>query len=391
MKHNRCGAGRLPITPARLSELLAMVYGSARAPTRVNEFLRKCGWYVDAVAGSLSTVDRRTTAFRYIDFYSVMPEKAATYQEKYSVADPIKLAMLRAEPRRFIPLREVLSAREIETHPFFTEWFASLGLHDAVTALIPVSEQYHCLLGFVRGKEQPPFSRVELEFLDMLLPHAELALQIHGNIDRLSILADLAQEHFLQSGYGLIVLSEDGVVLFSNRFARRLLEDGSVIRAEHGRIRVQDERARARYEQLVRQCVSAADSRTILAGGSFSAPRASGSALAISVLPFRRQSGVETVVSTGSRAIVLVYDPDRPLQDKRALLRELYCLSEAESDVCWRIGNGETVDEIVVVTGSSRETVRSQIKRVFAKTGVNRQADLVRLVLLGTSVHGRVG
>ena len=46
----------------------------------------------------------------------------------------------------------------------------------------------------------------------------------------------------------------------------------------------------------------------------------------------------------------------------------------------------QTVDEIVAATGSSRETVRSQMKRVFAKTGVNRQADLVRLVLLGSAV-----
>lgn len=381
--------GRLPITTSRLSELLLLLHGTARRPSGVNEFLRRCGWYVDAVAGSLSTVDMRTGNFRYIDFYSHKPEQAASYQHRYSVTDPVKLAMLKAQPMRFIPLDALLAPDLVATHPFFTEWFASLGLQDVVTARIPVSEQYSCLLGFVRAVEQPRFDRVEIEFLDMLLPHAEQALVIHGNIDRLGVLADLAQEHYLQAGYGLAVLSEDGLVLYCNRFARRLLEDGSAIGLQDGRIRVRDTGANERFGEMVRRCVSVADSRSIIAGGALSAPRAGGAPLAISVMPFRRQTGAQTVVASGSRAIVLLYDPDRPQLDNRAILRDMYRLSETEADVCWRIGVGETVDEIAAATGSSRETVRSQVRRVFAKTGVNRQAELVRLVLLGPAIAER--
>jgi DNA-binding CsgD family transcriptional regulator len=374
----------------RLSELLLLVHDTARAPGHVNEFLRKAGWYVDALAGSLSTVDRRKGSFRYIDFFSSIPEKAATYQERYSADDPVKLAMIEAEPHRFIPLGELLPPRVIETHPYFSKWLAGLGLHDVVTARIPVSEQHSCLLGFVRAKGQAPFGRAEIEFLDTLLPHTELALITHGHIDRLGVLADLAQEYFLQAGYGLAVLSEDGQVLFSNRFARSLLEDGSAVEMRDGRIRLRDAQANQRFDELVRQCISASDTRSVLAGGSLTALRAAGSALAISVLPFRRQTGAQTVVASGSRAMVLLYDPDRPRIDNRSLLREMYRLSEAESEVCWRIGAGETVDEIVAATGGSRETVRSQVKRVFTKTGVNRQADLVRLVLLGSAIVNRL-
>jgi DNA-binding CsgD family transcriptional regulator len=51
--------------------------------------------------------------------------------------------------------------------------------------------------------------------------------------------------------------------------------------------------------------------------------------------------------------------------------------------VCWRLGNGDSVEQIADELGVSRETVRSQLKRVFAKTGTHRQAELLRLVLAG--------
>lgn len=61
-------------------------------------------------------------------------------------------------------------------------------------------------------------------------------------------------------------------------------------------------------------------------------------------------------------------------------------LTPAERRVVAAILTGHSVSEIADAAGLSRETIRSQLKSIYAKTGVNTQAGLVRL-LGGLSDH----
>jgi len=53
-----------------------------------------------------------------------------------------------------------------------------------------------------------------------------------------------------------------------------------------------------------------------------------------------------------------------------------YGLSPAEARVATHIADGGSVETYAAQAGVSRGTVRSQLKSVFAKTGVHRQAEL---------------
>ena len=54
--------------------------------------------------------------------------------------------------------------------------------------------------------------------------------------------------------------------------------------------------------------------------------------------------------------------------------------SNAEADVAYMIADGRSATEIAHARGVSINTVRTQIKEVFLKAGVRRQADLARLL-----------
>lgn len=58
-------------------------------------------------------------------------------------------------------------------------------------------------------------------------------------------------------------------------------------------------------------------------------------------------------------------------------------LTPAELGVLTLLLDGETPSEIAATRGVAISTVRTQLKRLFAKTGTRRQADLVRCVLRG--------
>jgi DNA-binding CsgD family transcriptional regulator len=59
-----------------------------------------------------------------------------------------------------------------------------------------------------------------------------------------------------------------------------------------------------------------------------------------------------------------------------------YGLSAGETRVVAGLAHGRTPAEIAARTRTSVETVRTQLKRIFLKTGLRRQSDIVRSVCL---------
>ncbi|MGX9981699.1 helix-turn-helix transcriptional regulator [Methylobacterium fujisawaense] len=64
----------------------------------------------------------------------------------------------------------------------------------------------------------------------------------------------------------------------------------------------------------------------------------------------------------------------------RSVLKGLFDLTPAEARVALSVAGCRMVEQIATEIGISPSTVRAQLKAVMAKTGVKRQAELLRLV-----------
>lgn len=380
---------RLPLSGAQLSELLLSING---VNAQQEDFVRGqkiCNFYVGAAWASSSIVGGHDGKLRFFDIVPPAPAFRDAYQQTYWQDDPIQSAILRVAPRRFWARDQLLSVDLCETNPYLNEVCAPAEGGDALIARIPLPADFHFLWAFSRRVDQPRFSRLEIDFLDMLLPHLEQALLRHSEIERLRVFADLAHEQMLQSGRGLILLDEKGVALHLNRVATTLIADGSPLTIVDGKVRLQDARLAPRFDELVHRCGSAALGNSIMAAGSVAVPRSGAAPFVIGVMPFGRQQAQAGWTGLG-RVVVTLFDPGRSHIDTRATLREMYRLSDAEAEICWRLANGESLEEMASATDTTRETLRSQLKRVFVKTGTKRQSELVRSVLLSPAVWTRL-
>ncbi len=79
----------------------------------------------------------------------------------------------------------------------------------------------------------------------------------------------------------------------------------------------------------------------------------------------------------GCRAVLVVSDLSRPSITDAALLSLVFGLTSAEARLAAAICEGHNLNAAAATFGVSRQTVRSQLKTVFAKTGSRRQAELV--------------
>jgi DNA-binding CsgD family transcriptional regulator len=73
----------------------------------------------------------------------------------------------------------------------------------------------------------------------------------------------------------------------------------------------------------------------------------------------------------------------RPEIASAQLIQDLFNLTPAEARVARGIASGKTVHDLANEAGLAAGTVRQQLKSVFSKTGLSRQADLVGILVGG--------
>lgn len=225
-----------------------------------------------------------------------------------------------------------------------------------------------------RAYEDGPVSAREVDSLDALRPHLARAAVLSA---RLAFEKAKAMTNALRSvGLAGAVLGKRGQLIVANDKFERLI--GNVFH---------DHRERLALRNLVVDRLFADGLQKILSG-SFAAT------LSIPIPAFEQQPLIVHVVpvcgvahdifsqATAVLYVTLVGGPEAPAAD---VLSALFDLTSAEAIVARELVAGHYLARIAGRSGRSRETVRSQLKSIFKKTGTRRQTELVCLLVARTS------
>ena len=91
-----------------------------------------------------------------------------------------------------------------------------------------------------------------------------------------------------------------------------------------------------------------------------------------------------------SHAVTIAFaDPERAPEADGDLLARLYGFTAREAAVAALLVRGCSPSETAAELAMTENTVRTHIRHVFDKTGVERLADLVRILMQGPGVRGR--
>jgi DNA-binding CsgD family transcriptional regulator len=114
-----------------------------------------------------------------------------------------------------------------------------------------------------------------------------------------------------------------------------------------------------------------------------SVPRSSdGQLLTILVSSVRgRDVGRFADLSMSDAAVLLfIIDPANRAGIPLPLITDAYGLTPAEARVALAASSGLTIPEAALQLGLSPNTIKTHLRKVFAKTGTNRQTELARLI-----------
>lgn len=226
--------------------------------------------------------------------------------------------------------------------------------------------------------------------LAALSPHLARALPLYAAIaaaERARMVAEYVLE---SSAIGVVLVEGDGTVLAVNATARETMARTALLALRGQRLIAAAPADRAALRAAV-EAMARAQGPQLDPGRYLSVALAdpAGSArLTLIVRPGPPYSPVSAPLRR--TAVVIVRDPGLPATLPPGDLAALFGLTPAEARLAARLADGAGLDEAAVALGVTRNTARSQLQAIFAKTGVNRQGDLVRL-LLGSAAANVAG
>jgi DNA-binding CsgD family transcriptional regulator len=182
--------------------------------------------------------------------------------------------------------------------------------------------------------------------------------------------ASCAYEH---GGRAVILLDRNAKVLRTNPAAERLLgPDVSIIRK---RLRSVDPEATAALDRDLHALIGSDKPTPVIA--PILLPRTNQRSLLIHAT---QPPTVCKHARSHCQAVLLLIDPDKRYLPPEAALKSYFGLSTAEARLAQRLASGEALEGAAKRLSISKHTARVQLKAVFAKLKVHRQAELGALL-----------
>jgi len=262
-------------------------------------------------------------------------------------------------------------------------WREAHGVGPALRGIVDVADGMVAQVLIMRAAGREAFGDDDAALLRRLLPALQRSLRAGRALRKAEFFHQVAFDALDAVPLGVAFVDAAGEITAANRIARQIIESENV-RAYQETIRRSE--ATARTPRLRR---AVADAMTDLqdAGGevlsAFAVPRRAGLRPLTCLLAPVGASAEGVEVADRPQAMLFIGDPEKPMEFDQRRLRQLYGLSRAEARVVALLAQGYKLDATAENLGLVYETVRKHLKQVFDKTGCDRQAELVRLLVTG--------
>ncbi|MGF1594433.1 MAG: LuxR C-terminal-related transcriptional regulator [Kiloniellaceae bacterium] len=231
-----------------------------------------------------------------------------------------------------------------------------------------------------RSESGVPLNAIELAQFDALTTHIVRALKVERHITQMGATMDAAFDALEQIGRAALLIDRAGRVVRMNALAEAICAPGDGLAIRNQRLIIDAPRGQQQFRQalvnhLGENTTAAPNERMIIAVERPSGGRP----YLMEVTPFEFESYWNTGVA--ATALVIIRDPDA-IQRPKTMLDWGSALGLTRSE--WRVARTLVVSrdevEVAEALGISLNTVKTHRKRIYAKLGIHRRAELSALL-----------
>ena len=303
-------------------------------------------------------------------------EGIESYNRKHYALDPF----IDLPVGEIICLREFIDPKKLEQSEFYKNTLAPAGIFDILGADLEVPNELSVRLRISRIKGAKAFNEEHKELILSILPHLQRSLQIHAKLNKVESERALYAGAMEQLSVGTVILDENGIIMNCNSMAKNLIDAKDGLINSKGSLHLSNREQTAELQKMIN---SVLETRSKGQSGFVEAMRIrrpsglSDLGLVIRPIPSTEFSEGKSVPSVA----IFISDPEQTSETPVQIITRLFGVTPAEASLAMLLVNGLTLDEAAKVQGVSRNTTRTHLRSIFAKTGVSRQTMLVRLIL----------
>lgn len=370
-----------------LSRLLELVYESSCDPSLWPQTLTQLAHWLGATRALLFTPEAGLGSEGFFYSHGVTPEEMTIWSSGFVLKDFWSSRVLERKldfEGSIFRDQDLSSRQELLASEYYQQHLVRMDMGWLLSAIIlgrGDGTLPAVALSVYRGVHASSgFDDTMRDRMALLLPHLSRSLAVMMKLRLAEMRAAAGQAALDALSSGVLLLDARGQLVHANRQARLFVdrEDGLLWQADQ--LMPTDNASRRAWNQALRATL--ADwGRVAHFSEALTVPRACGTGaylLQISRMP--ANSGFDGTQGL-ARAIVFITDTKQPCAPDIETLVSLYKLSPSEARTAHAMGGGAQLAVVASRLGLSVNTVKTQLKQVYAKTGCSCRADLTRLLM----------
>lgn len=240
------------------------------------------------------------------------------------------------------------------------------------------------MLGIMRGHGSQPIGQAELPLLKQVKHHLTEAFQNFVHIRESYAELGMARELLAQFNYPMLLIDEARGIWHRNPAAVALLSQGDVVAEQGGFLTCRDKASDSALTEAIHslQLSAPATDNTAQAKKRAASLKKTDSTPCLAFVSAIRPEHTMGAFGHAPRALVVFHDVNAAQRSiDPFIVAECFSLTPAEARVAVHLAGGLNAKEIALRQNVALPTIRTHIQNVMEKTGVERQADLMRVLI----------
>lgn len=365
------------MSETELSDLIAGIYDAALDRALWPRVLAEIAGFLGGQAAAVlakSSVTKDVTSFYYT---GVSAAYMQAYLDLYWRYDTFGVVEAMGFPvGEAITTVDLVPYDEFREGRFYREWAEPQGWVDSVWVVLDRSATSFGFFSVLRNRQSGMVDDGVRRRMALVAPHLRRSVLIGNILDVSRTEAETVSAAVDHLRAAVFFVDGFGRICRANAAGHAMLAAGDPFRSVAGRLTTPDDRAGA----LLREAfVNAAAGDVALGAGGVAVPLEGRERHVAHVLPLA--SGARRRAQSGAAMAAVFVQPQalaRPAAPE--IIARAYRLTPTELRVLLAVVDVGGVPEVAEALGIAETTVRTHLARVYGKTELNRQADLVKLV-----------
>ena len=298
------------------------------------------------------------------------------YHTGWGKVDPHMRATTTDPVGQWLVSHQHFDARFVSRDPYYQEFLLPNDVRHLMGTSVLRGGGMDVVAAVGRSVGAKPFSDDAIALVNRVTPHLQRAVKIHMRTADLRQQAAVGEMGLHAMDSGVLALDSSGRLVFANPFVEKMLQAGTCLKCHSGQLHASKFDDDASLRTAIKRAASTRLPQ-VLRLRNVNGQAAEG--CLVTMVPLAQASWISTALQRPD-LLVLVSSPKHRRACSAGDFMELFKLTAAEARLAEGMAEGLDLDAYAVRASISKSTAKAHLKAVFAKTGVRRQPELVRLL-----------